>query len=113
MSEIVPKLSKKIEYSDRTKSDLEEIWFHIAEDGEEYANKVVAKIIEKFPNLLSFPKLGKERNEFYIGLRSIPSGKYIIFYQELDNGIEIVRVVHGARDIEQIFNDMIPPEQIN
>lgn len=110
MSEFLPKPSDKIEYSDRSLADLEEIWFHIAEDNEAYANKVVSQIIKNFPRLLSFPKIGKERNELFLGLRSFPSGKYLIFYQETDFGIEIVRVVHGSRDIEQVFEDIIPEE---
>jgi toxin ParE1/3/4 len=48
------------------------------------------------------------RNDLIVGLRSFPNGKYLIFYQETANGIEIVRVVHSARDIEQLFNEMIP-----
>lgn len=83
---------------------------NIAEDNETYANKVVSQIIKNFPRLLSFPKIGKERNELFLGLRSFPSGKYLILYQETDFGIEIVRVVHGSRDIEQVFEDMIPEE---
>jgi toxin ParE1/3/4 len=37
------------------------------------------------------------------GLQSFPFGRYIIFYRPVANAIEIVRVLHGARDIENIF----------
>ena len=29
-------------------------------------------------------------------------GRYLILYRAVDDGVEIVRVVHGARDMEQI-----------
>ena len=42
------------------------------------------------------------------GIRMWPVGgfeKYLIFYQEIPNRIEILRVLHSARDIESIFEE--------
>ena len=36
-------------------------------------------------------------------MRSFPIGKYLIFYKRVDSGIEVVRVVHGARNLRKIF----------
>jgi toxin ParE1/3/4 len=36
-------------------------------------------------------------------MQSFPFGRYIIFYRVVSGAIEIVRVLHGARDIENIF----------
>jgi toxin ParE1/3/4 len=30
---------------------------------------------------------------------------YLIFYRPLSNGIDVVRVIHGARDIAAVFDD--------
>ncbi len=60
--------------------------------------------------MLEFPKIGKERNDFLLGLRSFPAGDFLIFYQETDAGIEIIRVFYGSRNISQIFEEMIPLE---
>ena len=38
-------------------------------------------------------------------LRSFPVGRYLIFYVALTNGIDIVRVLHGSRDIATLFQD--------
>jgi toxin ParE1/3/4 len=110
MSDNFPKPSAKIIYSAKALADLEEIWSHIAEDSEDFANKTVAKIIEKFQKLLAFPKIGKTRHELFIGLRSFPEGNYVIFYQETATGVEIVRIIHGSRDVDRIFDEMTPPE---
>ena len=32
-------------------------------------------------------------------------GKYLLFYRALDKHIELVRVIHGARDFPTLFND--------
>jgi toxin ParE1/3/4 len=37
----------------------------------------------------------------YWSIRGFP--KYLIFYRPLDDGIEVVRVLHGRRDIESLF----------
>jgi toxin ParE1/3/4 len=98
----------QVEYSKRALSDLESIWAYIAADSETQANKLMIGFAKKFKSLLNFPQLGKARNDLIVGLRSFPNGKYLVFYQETENGIEIVRVIHGARDIEQTFEEMIP-----
>lgn len=36
-------------------------------------------------------------------MQSFPHGRFVIFYHDLTDAIEIVRVLHGARDIESIF----------
>jgi toxin ParE1/3/4 len=98
----------QVEYSKRALSDLESIWAYIAVDSETQANRLMIGFAKKFRSLLNSPRLGKMRNDLIVGLRSFPNGKYLIFYQETVNGIEIVRVIHGARDIEQVFEEMIP-----
>lgn len=51
--------------------------------------------------------MGRARDELAEGLRSFPTGQYIIFYQPVPGGIEIVRVLHGARDLDAILNPNI------
>jgi len=36
-------------------------------------------------------------------LRSLPVGNYLVFYLPLDDGIEVVRVLHGSREIDALF----------
>jgi toxin ParE1/3/4 len=43
--------------------------------------------------------LGRSREEVAPGLRSFPFGRYVIFYEVMPDGIAIVRVLHGARDL--------------
>jgi len=85
-------------------TDLAEIWNYIAEDSETRADDFVDAIDRKFHVLAVQPKLGRERDDLAEGLRSFPVGRYIIFYLALMDGIEIVRVLHGARNIDSIFH---------
>ncbi|MEG3934909.1 type II toxin-antitoxin system RelE/ParE family toxin [Microcoleus sp. T2B6] len=42
--------------------------------------------------------------ELLAGLHSFPIGNYVVFYREIENGIDVIRVLHGSRDIEDIFS---------
>lgn len=51
-------------------------------------------------------QLGRPRGDLREGLRAFPYRSYIIFFHYLGDGVvEIVRVVHGARDIQAQFDD--------
>lgn len=50
------------------------------------------------------PQSGRRRDELEPHLRSFPEGSYVVFYREIGEGIEIIRVLHSSRDIERIFN---------
>jgi toxin ParE1/3/4 len=84
--------------------DLQEIWDYIAEDSMESADRIVEEIEEKCALLADFPSMGHNCEELVEKLRSFPVRDYILFYQPLANGIVLVRVIHGARDIDAQFD---------
>lgn len=85
------------------KSDLEQIWQYIAAESEIAADQAIAAIVQRFPRLAEFPEMGRERIELSPSMRSFPVGRYIIFYRPGELGVAIVRILHGARDIEGLF----------
>ena len=85
------------------KSDLKEIWKYIASDSTERANDFLRALNDKMDTLAKNPLMGRERDEVMPGLRSFPFKRYVIFYQPLQDGIDVVRVLHGARDLESLF----------
>lgn len=89
--------------SDVARSDLEAIWLFIAQDNPEAADRFIQVMVSRFPMLASMPKVGRQREELSAHLRSFPVGNYIIFYRLMKNGVEIVRVLHGARDFPPLF----------
>ena len=70
----------------RVLSDLAEIWDYIADDREVQADAFVAKIDAKLQTLAKQPGIGRLRDELAAGLRSLPIGRYVIFYLSLANG---------------------------
>jgi toxin ParE1/3/4 len=89
--------------SDAARSDLDEIWFYIAQDNTDAADRFLRAVVSRFPKLAATPQMGRAREELSPRLRSFPVGRYIIFYRPMENSIEIARVLHGARDIPPLF----------
>lgn len=86
------------------RSDLAEIWDYIADDNETRADAFVDLIDQKFQELARHPNMGRSRDELEEGLRSFPLARYVIFYRVIPGGVEIIRVLHGSRDLNAIFH---------
>lgn len=89
--------------TDAARSVLEGIWLFIAQDNPDAADRFTRGIVSRFPRLASRPHLGRRREELMPRLRSFPVGSYVIFCRPMENGVEIVRVLHGARDFPPLF----------
>jgi toxin ParE1/3/4 len=87
----------------QAEADLIEIWTYIAQDSLTRADKLLDEIDEKSQILAHSPLIGKARDELGPKIRSFPIGNYVLFYQPIEDGIEIIRVLHGARDIAALF----------
>ena len=85
--------------------DLVEIWLYVAEDSEQAASELLRRIDRVAAELAEMPGRGTPREELIpaIDLRSVPVGNYLIFYRPIEPGIEILRVLHGARDLDALL----------
>lgn len=83
--------------------DLDEIHDYIANDKPGAAGKWLKKTMDQFSWLAKNPLSGEMRNEIHPDLRSFSHGNYVIFFRLRQDYLEIVRVLHGARDIKGIL----------
>ena len=99
-------MDSRYQITDRADADLFEISLYLARQGSiETAERFIDAVHEQFRRLADHPGMGRAREELAPGLRSIPEGKYVIFYRALQEGILIVRVLHGSRDARRIFKE--------
>ncbi len=66
------------------------------------ADRVLADVDTTLQPLAELPMVGRSREELAPGLRSLTvkrSGMYLIFYRPTPDGIQVIRVTHGARDL--------------
>jgi len=83
--------------------DLEEIADFFLGDSASIARRLFDRIEAKCQTLAEMPGIGRSRNELAPGLFSSLVGKYVIFYRPDEEGVEIVRILHGARDLPGLF----------
>lgn len=79
-------------------SDLDEIWGYIATFDVRAADHWLDALEHRFQILATQPGAGQARPDIAPGLRFLPVGNYLIFHRQIENGVEIVRVIHGSRD---------------
>ncbi|CAM5793748.1 MAG: type II toxin-antitoxin system RelE/ParE family toxin [Burkholderiales bacterium] len=85
--------------------DILEIWEYIAADSVEQADRWIDKLDRSLQLWATQPMMGRERTELAVGLRSLPFGRYVVFFLPLEDGIDVVRVMHGSLDIEERFHE--------
>jgi len=87
--------------------DLLEIVDHLASRSPSAAHSLVDRVEEKCQLLADSPHIGRVRHDLAIeaipDLRSFSVGSYGLFYRPVDSGIEVIRVLHLARDIGSAF----------
>ena len=85
--------------------DLREIAEYFAQTNLEAGEHFFREFNRKCKQLTAFPNSGKSYAGIRTDLRGLPLEGYVIFYRLLDDGIEILRVVSGRRNLPTIFKD--------
>lgn len=85
--------------TNRADEDLIEIWSYIAIDNISAADRVLDAIEARWDNLARHPYSGVARDDIAPGIRHLVSGEYLTLYRLSGSAIEIVRVLHGRRNI--------------
>ena len=91
--------------------DLVDLADHIALDNIEAASRFLKSAEESFRDLEHMPLMGSAReyrSAEFTGIRMWrvkEFRKYLIFYHPIEDGIEIIRVIHSSRDIAALFGE--------
>ncbi|MHC5597495.1 MAG: type II toxin-antitoxin system RelE/ParE family toxin [Nostoc sp.] len=86
------------------KQDLKDITRYITRFNPNAARKFNEKMKQQCKLLADFPNMGQSCDNFGNGLRSFLVEDYLIFYRPIDDGVEVVRLVSGYRDVETVFS---------
>ncbi len=84
--------------------DILEIWDYIAEDSVTEADLWVDRLDEKLRLWATQPMMGRSREELASSLRSFAFGRYVVFFLPISDGLDVVRVLHASRDINEHFD---------
>lgn len=90
--------------SSQSELDLVEIWRYIASDNPGAATKLLQRIDRRIQSLPKFPYIGESQPQFGENTRRIIEGNYLIFYVLLPDAIHVLRIYHGARKLDRLFD---------
>ena len=90
---------KSITNTARTKADLAAISEYFAERNPAAGARLLREILARCRQLANQPRQGNPRSTLGSGVRSVVVRQYVIYFRATTSGIEVLRVLHGARDI--------------
>jgi toxin ParE1/3/4 len=86
-------------------ADLDEIWERIARADPDAADRLIARIVATTARLEVYPRSGRARPEIGPNARSVGESDYLILHRITADTVDIVRVVHGSRDLPGLLDD--------
>jgi toxin ParE1/3/4 len=94
----------RVVLTDAARQDQLEIWLYIAADNPDAADRLLDEIDRTLRLLAGAPGLGRARDDIVPGLHCFPVGNYLILYEVIPEGINVVRLVHGARQLSLLLD---------
>ncbi|MBI2503037.1 MAG: type II toxin-antitoxin system RelE/ParE family toxin [Candidatus Latescibacteria bacterium] len=91
--------------------DIDALFVYLAQDNPDAADRFLSAVQEAFELLVEMPQIGSLQQFDHQALKDLRRWpvkgfeKHLIFYQLIVNRIEIVRVLHAARDLGTLFDE--------
>lgn len=95
----------KVAWSEIANEDLRAILLYIAMDNVDAAFKLVDRLETAGNGLAKFPRRGRPGRAPGTREWVVPGTSYILVYELQDEQLEIVRVIHGARQWPPLSDD--------
>ena len=89
--------------SPQADTELIGIFDYIAKDRPRAAVRIIGKLIKRFQSLAEHPLSGEAKPKYGVDIRFSIAENYLIVYRPKGEGIEVVRVIHGARDYDALL----------
>jgi plasmid stabilization system protein ParE len=92
--------------------DLDDIWWFIAQDNREAADRVETAIIVTCRRLAEYPLIGHHRRDLTllpVRFWTLPRyPNYVIVYRPETKPLQVIAILHGKQNIEEILRDRLP-----
>jgi toxin ParE1/3/4 len=99
-------MSAGLDFSELARGDLLDIARYIARENPQRARSFVVELRQQCVLLSKQPGLGVTRADLANDLRMLPFGRYLIFFSATEHGILVERVLHSARNLALLFDDV-------
>ena len=88
--------------SPRAQVDLEEIWGYTERRwGAEQAETYIRLLQDAIEAVAEDPRKGRACDDIRAGYRKYPAAAHVLFYRLANQGIDVVRILHGRMDFDR------------
>lgn len=94
---------KRLVFTPAARDDLLAIGLFIAEDNPQRADSFVSELEAKAALICEWPLRFPEREDICPGVRVAVQGRYLLLFRDLESEVRIVRILHGARNLRELF----------
>ena len=101
----------RVFWTDKARASVLEIGRYIIERSQSRQRglDVIRRIEHKCAHYARFPLSGTAREDIGPGLRCFPVGKLIVIYRPREDGIVVILVTHGHRDLRTVVEQIFGP----
>ncbi|MBC7151810.1 MAG: type II toxin-antitoxin system RelE/ParE family toxin [Rhizobium sp.] len=87
--------------------DLRDAWAYIAQDNPDAADRFVRELERRYALVSDNPSIGSARFARHPDVRLFPYRSHVVIYRALTDGsgIELIRMIHAARDYRRFYKD--------
>jgi len=94
----------RVRRSEQAQEDLETILDYLDRQSAQVADRFAVKFDETCDFYAAHPRIGEAAREYAPNLYHFTVWNYAVFYRPFDGGIELIRIIHGSRDIPKRFD---------
>lgn len=91
-----------IRRSAQSLDDLLAIWTYLADRDEQAADRLVDAVEVRLTKLEQHPRTGSPRPRLGRDVRSVAIGRYLLLCRPIEEGVQLLRILHGARDLSRV-----------
>lgn len=102
-------MASRVRHTAQARVDLIAIWREVAMDSPDAADRLLDRLAARVRILGTFPEAGMARPDIAPAARVLVEPPYLLLYRLIPDGVQIVRVLHGARRIDPaLFSEGLP-----
>lgn len=96
-------MASRVHQTALARADLLAIWLDIAAEDPVAADRLFDRLETRVRILETFAEAGRLRPDIAPDARVLVERPYLILYRPIPGGVQIVRVLHGARHIDRLL----------
>jgi plasmid stabilization system protein ParE len=104
-------MSARFQLTPQATEDLDRIWWFIAQESREAADRVETEIVATCRRLAGHPLIGHKRGDITplpVRFWTLPKyPNYVVVYRPETKPLQVIAILHGKQDVEEVLKDRL------